>query len=119
MFPVLVEDITDLQGDLTREANGVDVEDVQYYADQGSLGTTSIEAKRVRAAITEAQYHLPILQIDKDQSQEPLWNLQSKQDPHDDVVINFVEGFGPVSKQVDDSSRFAGVVCLPEDEVNY
>ena len=59
------------------------------------------------------------MQIAKDQSQEPLGNLQSKQDPHDDVVVHFVEGFRPISKKVDHSSGLVWIVSLLEDEVNY
>ena len=41
VLPVLVDDVTDLQGDFTRISNRVDVEDIKDDADEGSLGTTS------------------------------------------------------------------------------
>ena len=77
MLPVVVEEVTDLQGDFTRVANGVDVENVQYNTNQCSLGTTSIETLRRGAALPEAQYHLPVVQVAQDQPEEPLGDLQS------------------------------------------
>ena len=39
--PVVVEDVTNLDGDLSRIANRIDIQDIEDYADQCSLWTTS------------------------------------------------------------------------------
>ena len=80
------------------------------------MWATSIETQRIRAAVPETQYHLPVLQIAEDQSQEPLRNLQGNEDPHNDVVVNFVRGFGPVSEKFDDSCGLVGIVSVLEDK---
>ena len=33
-------------------------------------------------------------------------------------MVNFVEGFGPVSQEVDDCCGLVWIVCIAEDEVN-
>ena len=82
---------TDLQGNLTRVTNRINVQNVQDDANQSSLGTTSLKAFRVRATVPEAKDHLPVLEIAKNKPEEPLGNLQGYQDPHDDVVVDFVK----------------------------
>ena len=57
------------------------------------------------------------MEVAEDQSQEPLGDLESNEDSHDGIMVDFIEGFGPVSHQVDDCCRLAGVVRLLEDEV--
>ena len=45
-------------------------------------------------------------------------NIEGNEDPHDDVMVDFVEGFGPVSHEVDYCSRLVGVVGVLDNEID-
>ena len=66
---------------------------MQDYANQCSLRTSSWKTFGVGAAISESQDHLPVLEVTKDDSEEPLGDFEGNKDPHDEVMINFIEGF--------------------------
>ena len=77
-----------------------------------------METLGIRAAITEAQYHLSILEVTEDDSEEPLGDIEALENPHDDVMVNFVESLGPVSQEVDDCLGFVGIVSVLHNKVN-
>ena len=59
------------------------------------------------------------MEVAEDQSNmEPLEDPKGNEDSHNDIMVDFVEGIGPVSHQVDDCCMLVGVVCLFENEVD-
>ena len=118
LLPILVNYITEVDSDFSRESNGINIKDIQNHADQSSLRTATRKTFRRGAAVPESQDHFPILKVAEDQSEKPLGDFKGNEDSHDDIMVDFVEGFGPVSHQIDDCCRLAGVVCLLENEVD-
>ena len=67
--------IIDLQSYLTRVTNWVDVQNVKDDTYQRALRTSSWKVFWRGAVVPEAQDHFPILEVTKNQPQEPLWNF--------------------------------------------
>ena len=111
--------IIDLQCDLTRVTNWVDVQNVKDDTYQRALRTSSWKVFWIRAEVPEAQDHFSLLKVTQYQSQEPLWNFQSLQYSYYNIVIYFVKRLGPVCQKIVDSSWLVGVICAAEDEVDY
>ena len=59
------------------------------------------------------------MEIAQDDPEEPLGDSQGNKDPHDYIVVNFVERLGPVSQEVDHSFRLIRIVSLFQNKVNY
>ena len=72
----------------------------------------------MRAAISESQNHLSVLEIAKDESQEPLRDLKGDNDPHNNIVVYLIKGFRPVSQQIENSLSVIGIVSILEDKVD-
>ena len=70
------------------------------------------------AAVPKPEDHLSISKVAEDKPQEPVGDFESNKDPHDDVVVHFVEGFGPVSKKIKDSFGLVWVVSFLQDEID-
>ena len=58
------------------------------------------------------------MQVAENESKEPLRNLEGDEYSHDDVMVYFVEGFRPISHEVDDCSRLLRVVGVLQNEVD-
>ena len=119
LVPVLVNEITNLEGYFTWVAYWVYIQNIQDHSDQSSLRTTSLEALGVRAAVSKAENHLPVLEIAQDDSEEPLGDFEDDEDSHDDVMVNFVESLGPVSKKVDNSFGLVWIIRMFQNKINY
>ena len=95
------------------------IQNIQDDTDQRSLRTTSLEALGVRAAVSKAKDHLPVLEVAQDDSEEPLGNFEDDEDSHDDIMVNFVECLGPVSEEVDNSFGFLWIISMFQNKINY
>ena len=98
--PVVLDGVIYLEGDLTRKANGVDVEYIENYTNQRTLWTASRKISGRGRAISEAQDHLSVLEIAQDQSEEPLGDLKSNKNPHDDIVVYFIESLDQSARRL-------------------
>ena len=59
------------------------------------------------------------MEVAEDDPEEPLGDLEADENPHDNVVVNFVKSLGPISKKVDDSFGFVGIVSVLHNKVDY
>ena len=85
-----------LYGDFTWISNWIYVENIQDHAYQRTLRTSSRKTLGVGATVPEAQDHLSILEIAEDEPEKPMGDFKGNEDPHDDIVVYFIESFGPV-----------------------
>ena len=93
MVPLVLDDVIHLECNFSRETNRVDVKDIEYYTYERTLGTASRKIPCRGVTISESQNHLPVLEIAQEESEEPLRDLESNENSHNNIMVHFVEGF--------------------------